>query len=209
MQINHPANQQKKQNLNLDANVGSKIMAVDKKRIEGENTDIKNSIWTLIPSLIMLLLGFCVWFCRYDSLIMLGVYIGLAMVIAGAFYLKTYFLWNFGWNLAIGLTNIFVGIILVTNMSVNLATFHVIIGLWALSIGVIQIGSADRMRNVSNRWSGSLASGLLSVLFGYLMVGSPYLGNLTMTTLLGIYLVAYSVMEIIDWSIKRDVNVKI
>lgn len=179
-------------------------MVTDTKKETEKSGD---SIWSLVNGLIMVAIGAYMWFRPEEALMASGLYLGVALMIVGAIYLKTYYLWSFGWHLALGLTDVLVGLIIATGLNVNYETFVAIIGLWALFTGIIQVSSASRLRNVSFRWSWVLAGGLLGIVFGFIIISYPFAAMMSLAATISLYLVLYGALQIVDYSFKEDIQI--
>lgn len=180
------------------------MVITTKKEVDRQKSE---SIWSFVNGLIMAAIGVYMWFKPEEALMSSGLYLGVALIVVGAIYLKNFNLWSFGWHLALGLTNILVGIILATNLGVTADTFIIIIGMWGLFIGIIQVTSASRLRSVSFRWSLILAAGLLGILFGFMVVSYPLTAFMKLSTMISIYLAIYGALEIVNYTFKSDIQV--
>jgi uncharacterized membrane protein HdeD (DUF308 family) len=68
-----------------------------------------------------------------------------------------------------------------------------IIAFWAVLTGVLEVVAAVRLRRaISNEW-GLIVGGVLSVLFGIVLIVSPGAGALAVVFLIGIYAVLFGV----------------
>ena len=71
-----------------------------------------------------------------------------------------------------------------------------IIAAWALVVGVTQIATAVRLRDViSNEWFLGL-SGLLTVVLGVILVVRPREGAVALVTVIGIFAILWGIMLI-------------
>jgi uncharacterized membrane protein HdeD (DUF308 family) len=72
----------------------------------------------------------------------------------------------------------------------------VFIAFWAIVIGVMQIVGAIRLRKeIDNEWL-LIAGGVLSVLFGAILILFPGAGALGLIFVIGAYAVIYGIIEI-------------
>jgi uncharacterized membrane protein HdeD (DUF308 family) len=98
------------------------------------------------------------------------------------------------WLLVIGLLGIAVGLVTVLMPGITALILLLFIAAWAIVIGVMQIIGAIRLRKeIDNEWM-LIASGVLSVLFGVILVVQPGAGALGLLFVIGIYAVIYGVM---------------
>ena len=100
------------------------------------------------------------------------------------------------WLLIVGLLGIAVGLVTLLMPGVTALILLLFIAAWAIAIGVMQIIGAVRLRKeIDNEWM-LIASGVLSVLFGVILVVQPQAGALGLLFVIGIYAVIYGVMLI-------------
>ena len=160
-------------------------------------------IWHLIAGIIMALLGVYVWLNPVVSLVALALYLGIGFIIVGAGYIAFSFSFQSGWYLLVGLLDIFVGIIFVSNLGVSAASLPIIFAVWCLAVGAVQVASAFQLRSAGFPWSWTFGAGILGILFGFLILAYPALGALTITALMGAYVALYGIVEIIEFYFTR------
>lgn len=164
--------------------------------------DIKT--WSLCVGIIMIVLGIYICANPLIGMVALALYIGAAFIIAGLGYSVTSFYNESGWGLFVGLFNIFVGLILVTNLGITTASLPAIFAIWCLAVGIINLVRSVRSYKSSLPWGWALFIGLLGVLFSFLIIAHPLIGAFTITTLIGLYMVAYGVFSVIEyWYLAR------
>src|SRR6266481_1699341 len=67
---------------------------------------------------------------------------------------------------------------------------------WAIATGLLQIVGAIRLRKeIENEWL-LIASGVLSVIFGLILVVQPGTGALALLYVIGIYAILFGILEI-------------
>jgi len=78
-----------------------------------------------------------------------------------------------------------------------------IIAFWAILTGVLEVVAAVRLRRViTNEW-GLIIGGVLSVLFGIVLIASPGAGALAVVFLIGAYAVLFGVaLLILSWGLR-------
>lgn len=168
-----------------------------------ESTSLNGSKWHLLAGIVMALLGIYVWFNPVASLVGLALYLGICFIIVGAAYLTVSFSFQSGWYLLVGILDILVGIIMVANLGITAASLPVIFALWCLAVGVIQLTASFRLKKEGLSWSWSLAAGILGILFAFLILGNPLVGAMTITTLMGLYILLYGLIEIGEYFMIR------
>lgn len=105
-----------------------------------------------------------------------------------------------------GLTGVVVGVLTVINPVVTAWVLTIYIGAWALVTGLMQIIAAVRLRKeIQGEWVLVL-SGLVSVLFGGLVLAQPGAGMMAMLWLLATYAVVFGLlMVILAFKVKKGV----
>ena len=76
----------------------------------------KCGIWHLIAGIIMLILGVLVWTNPMSSLYAIAIYVGAILFILGCGYVTFSFSESSTWYFVIGLMDIFIGLIFLTNL---------------------------------------------------------------------------------------------
>ena len=99
--------------------------------------------------------------------------------------------------IGLGIIGIIAGLVAFFFPSVAVLTFLFIIGAWAIIRGAAEIATAVQLRNViANEWS-LIMGGILSVLFGVLLLARPHVGALSVLWIIGTYAVIIGVLLVI------------
>jgi uncharacterized membrane protein HdeD (DUF308 family) len=97
----------------------------------------------------------------------------------------------------IGLLGIAAGVFTFLSPGITAIALLMLIAVWAIATGVFQIGAAIRLRKeISNEWL-LILSGVLSVVFGALMILNPGAGAMAVLWVIGVFAVAYGVMLVL------------
>lgn len=171
-------------------------------------TMYSHGIWHLIAGVLMAIIGFYVWFHPAETLLALALYLGIIFIIVGAGYFVASFTYESGWYLAVGILDILVGIIFVGNLGVTAVSLPIIFALWCLAVGAIQIVSAFQYKQMGFPWGWSLVSGILGIIFGFVILTYPAIGAITITVLMGLYLILYGAVEIAEYGYARKTVVR-
>jgi uncharacterized membrane protein HdeD (DUF308 family) len=95
------------------------------------------------------------------------------------------------WLLIVGLLGIAAGLVTLLMPGVTAVVLLLFIAFWAILTGVMQIVGAIRLRKeIDNEWMLA-ASGVLSVLFGVILIVQPGAGALGLLFVIGAYAVIY------------------
>lgn len=165
-------------------------------------------IWHLIAGILMALLGVFIWLNPAATLLALALYIGIVFIVVGAGYFAASFSFRSGWYLLVGILDILVGIVFVGNLGVSAASLPIIFAIWCLAVGAIQVASAFQLRSEGFPWGWSLSVGLLGIVFGFLILAYPALGALTITALMGAYVMLYGLVEVAEYFYTKRVIVQ-
>ncbi len=92
-----------------------------------------------------------------------------------------------------GLAGIGVGLLTFYNPAITALTLQLLIAMWAVSTGLLQIVAAIRLRTEIQGELWLVAAGLLSVAFGALLVARPVAGALAVLWFIGGYAVVFGV----------------
>ena len=100
------------------------------------------------------------------------------------------------WLLIVGLLGIAAGLVTLLMPGVTALVLLFFIAFWAILTGVMQIVGAIRLRKeIDNEWMLA-ASGVLSVLFGVILIVQPGAGALGLIFVIGAYAVIYGAILI-------------
>jgi uncharacterized membrane protein HdeD (DUF308 family) len=100
------------------------------------------------------------------------------------------------WLLIVGLLGIAAGLVTLLMPGVTALVLLLFIAFWAILTGVMQIVGAIRLRKeIDNEWMLA-ASGVLSVLFGIILIVQPGAGALGLIFVIGAYAVIYGAILI-------------
>jgi uncharacterized membrane protein HdeD (DUF308 family) len=100
---------------------------------------------------------------------------------------------RWGWNVFEGLASIALGVIALAYPSVTLLVLMLLIGLRAIAIGVFELVEAFSSEGHDSRWLLGL-TGVMSILLGVVLLGSPAMGGVVILWTIGIYAIIFGVM---------------
>ncbi len=166
-----------------------------------ENTHA--NIWHLVAGVIMALLGVFIWFNPAQTLLALALYIGIVFMVVGVGYFVASFSVRSGWYLSVGILDMLIGFILLANLGVTVVSLPIIFALWCLAVGVAQVAAAWQLQREGRIWGWSLAAGLLGIAFGFILLAYPVLSAAIIIALMGIYFLAYGIVEILEYFYAR------
>jgi uncharacterized membrane protein HdeD (DUF308 family) len=96
----------------------------------------------------------------------------------------------------VGLLGLVAGLITLALPGITAVILLYCIAFWAIAIGVMQVAGAIRLRKeIDNEWL-LVASGVISVLFGLILIVAPGAGVLGLLFVIGVYAVIHGIMLI-------------
>jgi uncharacterized membrane protein HdeD (DUF308 family) len=100
------------------------------------------------------------------------------------------------WLALVGLLGIVAGLIALALPGMTALVLLYCIAFWAIAIGVMQVFGAIRLRKeIDNEWM-LIASGIISVVFGLILIVAPGAGALGLLFVIGVYAVIHGIMLI-------------
>jgi uncharacterized membrane protein HdeD (DUF308 family) len=91
------------------------------------------------------------------------------------------------WLAIVGLLGIVTGILTFVLPGITALVLLLLIAGWAIATGIFQIAGAIRLRKeINNEWL-LIATGVLSIIFGLILIAQPGMGLLTLLYVIGIY----------------------
>ena len=104
-------------------------------------------------------------------------------------------MFNFYYDLAIGIISIIFGIIIIAYSAEIIAIFKIIIGLWIVYSSIVRFSMAIQLKQMlSKSWSPVMVLAIIMFLIGLFMIFAS--GSIVIT--LGIIILAYSIIDIIE-----------
>jgi uncharacterized membrane protein HdeD (DUF308 family) len=112
---------------------------------------------------------------------------------------------QWGWILLNGIISIITGILAFIWPAITALVFVLLIAAWSIVGGAVQLAGAYRMRS-GERGRGWLTfSGIVSMLFGVLLIISPLIGAVVLTWWLGAYVLVSSILLlVIAFSVRSE-----
>jgi uncharacterized membrane protein HdeD (DUF308 family) len=101
---------------------------------------------------------------------------------------------NWGWKLAEGLLDILFGFILIANPEITAVIIPFLIGFWAIFYGILFIAGAFSTEKFN--WA-LLIGGVLTVIFGNIILFNPIIFGITISIWIGITLLVTGIANIV------------
>ena len=164
-----------------------------------------DSKWNLFAGIVMMMLGVFIWFNPFDTLLALAVYIGLGFVFAGIFYLMSAYELKFGWYLLVGSFDVLVGVVLMSNIGITALSLPIILALWCLTVGIIQIISSLEFKGNDLPWKWTAFMGYIGLFFGLMVLMFPTIGAVAISFIIGFYAIVFGILQIIEYRINKNI----
>lgn len=103
---------------------------------------------------------------------------------------------NWWWLILEGLFGILIGVLTIIQPAAMSEAWLLLIGVWAIVTGVLQIITAIRLRKEITGEFWLILGGLVSVLFGILLVAAPVAGAFAVGFIIGIYALMFGIVLI-------------
>jgi uncharacterized membrane protein HdeD (DUF308 family) len=102
-----------------------------------------------------------------------------------------------GWLILLGLLSVAAGVLTFVLPGITALILLMLIAGWSIAMGIMQIYGALKLRKeIDNEW-WLVAGGVLSVLFGIVLVAQPSTGALALLFVIGAYAIVYGVIMVI------------
>jgi len=172
-------------------------------------TLLKNWWWLTVNGIAAIIFGLVAILYPSWTLVLLMGYFGLLALFLGALFMLAGYLnrrntrlWDF-WFFE-GVLNASIGLMLLFGNRVTLQVFLVLLALWAILVGAIQIISVVRMWREVTQGYLYLVNGFLAILFGIIVTINPFNDIIALTKGIGVYTIILGILSIlISFSMKK------
>lgn len=168
---------------------------------------------SLITSIIFVIVGLFL-FIKPDTTISLISYVfGGVLLLMGLINVYKYFSSNnklnmFSFDLAYGVLLVIAGLFLIIDTSIFAKVINIILGIWIIVNSITKFQYGIVLKKVKNSdWGYTIFVSLLSFFWGILLLVNPFESALTITQIIGIFIIVYAVLDIIDnFVIRKNIN---
>lgn len=163
------------------------------------DTRLFKNWWALtIKGVLAIIFGLIIFLTPQIGAVALAYYFGFLALFAGMFMIVAAFVHrssnqNWGWWLFEGILDILLGIIVLAYPVMTIAIFVIFVGVWAIFMGAAQIINFFTVSN--GKWL-FLLSGIISVIFGILLILNPLFGALSLTIFIGAFVTIYGIFAV-------------
>lgn len=168
---------------------------------------------SLLSSIIFVIVGLFL-FIKPDTTISIISYVtGGILLFMGLFNIYKYFssysnLNLFSFDLSYGVLLFIAGLFLIIDTNIFSKVINIILGIWIIINSVIKFQYALVLKKVNNNdWTYTVLVSLLSFIWGIVLIINPLKSALALTQIIGIFIIVYAVLDIIDnFIIRKNIS---
>lgn len=155
--------------------------------------------WTVIRGVLAIVLGVVALVAPISTAVSLAVVIAVFAIVDGFFEIvdgiRHRTTGGAGLRVLQGVLTLGFGVVLVVWPSITALAIVWTVGIWAVVVGVIQVVVALSLRKVTGSgWAWGVVSGLVSVIFGVIVVARPTAGLVSIIWVVGVYAIMLGVL---------------
>jgi uncharacterized membrane protein HdeD (DUF308 family) len=166
------------------------------------NAQLARNWWAIaLRGVFAILFGLIALLLTGDTLIALVLLFAAYMLVDGVFAIvaavraaSQHERW--GWLIFEGAVDLIAGAIAVVWPLITIVAFVLLLAAWAIVSGALLVGAALRVHQTHGRWPMALA-GIVSVIWGVLLVVWPIIGAVVLTWWLGAYAIVFGVLLLV------------
>lgn len=100
-------------------------------------------------------------------------------------------------RILIALVDVAAGVVAIAYPNITAVALVVIIAIWAIAFGVLELFAASSAAETAGTRAWFVVAGLVSIAFGFVLVGRPEVGAVSLAVIFGIFSVAFGIVEIV------------
>jgi uncharacterized membrane protein HdeD (DUF308 family) len=160
----------------------------------------KNSWWIeALKGVLAIIIGVICLMNPSEALTAIAVFLGILAILAGlAIEINALSRKGSNWQFWIveGIFNLVIGILLVSYPKAAINVLVILISLWIIAMGIIQVFTFRNMKKAGYTSQVLIFTAILSLLIGILLLFNPFEGAKIVAIILGIYAVVYGVSSL-------------
>lgn len=168
---------------------------------------------SLVSSITLFVLGFLIIFKSEVTIITIAYLIGSILVALGTLAIIQYIknIEVSGKNdldILYGVVTIILGLLVINNPKLIASILPIIIGVTIIINSATKLQYAFELKKENNQqWKTTMIISIISVICGVVLLFNPFKGAVVITQTIGIFMIVYSILDIISTAIiKRNVN---
>ena len=100
-------------------------------------------------------------------------------------------------RILIALVDVAAGVVAIAYPNITVVALVVIVAIWAIAFGVLELFAAFSAGETAGARAWFVIAGLISIAFGFVLVGRPDVGAVSLAVIYGIFSVAFGIAEIV------------
>jgi uncharacterized membrane protein HdeD (DUF308 family) len=100
-------------------------------------------------------------------------------------------------RILVALVDVAAGVVAVAYPNITAVALTVIVAIWAIAFGVLELFAAFGAGETAGTRAWFLVAGLVFIAFGFVLVGRPDLGAVSLAVIYGIFSLAFGITEIV------------
>ncbi len=100
-------------------------------------------------------------------------------------------------RILIALVDVAAGVVAIAYPNVTVVALVVIVAIWAITFGVLELFASFSASETAGARAWFVIAGLISIAFGFVLVGRPDVGAVSLAVIFGIFSVAFGIVEIV------------
>jgi uncharacterized membrane protein HdeD (DUF308 family) len=159
-------------------------------------------VWAVVRGVLAIIFGIIALVAPLSTAVALAVVIGIFAIVDGIIDLVDAIrhrgTGGVGLRVFLGVVSLLFGIILLVWPGKTIAFMVILIAIWSIVIGILQIIANISIRKDSGRaWIWGVVSGALGVIFGILVLVWPGIGLVSLIWLIGIWAIVFGIALIV------------
>src|SRR4051794_39707230 len=100
-------------------------------------------------------------------------------------------------RILVALVDVAAGVVAISYPNITAVALTVIVAIWAIAFGVLELFAAFGAGETAGTRAWFLVAGLVSIAFGFVLVGRPDVGAVSLAVIYGIFSLAFGITEIV------------
>ncbi|HET9778857.1 MAG TPA: HdeD family acid-resistance protein [Propionibacteriaceae bacterium] len=159
-------------------------------------------IFAIVRGVLAIIFGLIALFAPIATAIVLAIVVGVYAIVNGVFdiieAIRHRGSSSMVLRIVLGAISILFGILVLVWPGISLTILVILVGIWAIIIGILQIMASVRHRSVPNSgWVWGIVGGALSILFGILVLVWPGTGLVSIIWIIGIWAIVWGITLVV------------
>jgi uncharacterized membrane protein HdeD (DUF308 family) len=159
-------------------------------------------IFAIIRGVLGIFFGLIALFAPIATALVLAIVIGVYAIVDGVFdiieAIRHRGSSSMVFRIVLGAVSILFGIVVLVWPGMSLEILVILVGIWAIVIGILQIVSSVGHRAVPNSgWVWGIIGGVLAIMFGLLVIIWPGTGLVSIIVIIGIWAIVWGIVFIV------------